>query len=106
MDPLADPSTLGGHGGWKELLPYAVGAACAQALAELVEQGVALERSVVASSSGGTQAGPVVGARLFGYRGRITRICIDQPADALRETVAELATQTAALLGGHLSIEP
>jgi len=106
MDPLADPSTLGGHGGWKELLPYAVGAACAQALAELVEQGVALERSVVASSSGGTQAGLVAGARLFGFRGRITGISVDQPADGLRETVAELATRTAALLGERLSIQP
>ncbi len=81
-------------------------AAYAQALAEFLQQGVPADRLVLASSSGGTQAGLVAGARLFGFRGRITGISVDQPADGLRETVAELATRTAALLGERLSIHP
>ncbi len=81
-------------------------AAYAQALAEFLQHGVAADRLVLASSSGGTQAGLVAGAHLYGYRGRITGISVDQPADALRETVAELASRTAALLGEPVAIHP
>jgi len=81
-------------------------AAYAQALAELQKQDSGFDRLVLASSSGGTQAGLVVGARLFDFRGRITGISVDQPAEALQETVAELASQTAARLGEPLSFHP
>jgi D-cysteine desulfhydrase family pyridoxal phosphate-dependent enzyme len=54
---------------------------------------------VFPSSSGGTQAGMLVGARLFGYEGQILGISVDEPADKLREKVASLATATADYLG-------
>ncbi len=74
-------------------------AAYAYALEELLSQGVTPDTIVFASSSGGTQAGLVAGARLLGFRGRILGISIQEPAPTLRERVAVLASQTAALLG-------
>ncbi len=60
---------------------------------------------VFASSSGGTQAGVVLGARAFGYRGTILGISVDNPADALQTQVAALATATATHLGlGTISV--
>jgi 1-aminocyclopropane-1-carboxylate deaminase/D-cysteine desulfhydrase-like pyridoxal-dependent ACC family enzyme len=41
----------------------------------------------------------LVGARRHGFRGRITGISVDQPAPKLRQEVAALAGETAALLG-------
>ncbi|MFH1177567.1 MAG: pyridoxal-phosphate dependent enzyme [Acidobacteriota bacterium] len=61
---------------------------------------------VVASSSGGTQAGLVLGARLLGYPVRVLGISIDSGAAELQATVAELANEAAALLGANLSVRP
>lgn len=57
---------------------------------------------VFASSSGGTQAGIVLGAQLFGFKGQVYGISVDHPAEALRTQVAALATATAT----HLGLEP
>lgn len=60
---------------------------------------------VVASSSGGTQAGMVLGAHVYGLRTKILGISIDVPADTLKMQVAALATATATHLGlGTLSV--
>ncbi len=70
------------------------------AMEELVRQDVQPDWIVVASSSGGTQAGLVVGARLFGYQGRILGVSIDKPEVELsRDIVADLASRTARKLG-------
>ena len=78
------------------------------AMFELVEQLARQNRTVdqllFATSSGGTQAGIVLGARLAGFRGKVTAISIDQPPDAASNekflaAVCEIATGTAALLG-------
>ncbi len=86
------------------LIPYGgsnpLGAAAyAYALEELLTQGITPDTIVFATSSGGTQAGLVAGARLLGFRGRIVGISVDEPADVLRPRVATLASQTAARLG-------
>ena len=74
------------------------------AMEELMGQDVHPDWIVVASSSGGTQAGLVVGARLFGYQGRILGISIDKPEVELsRDIVADLATRTARKLGESLT---
>ncbi len=57
---------------------------------------------VFASSSGGTQAGIVLGAQVYGYKGNVLGISVDHPADSLRTQVAALATATAT----HLGLEP
>jgi D-cysteine desulfhydrase family pyridoxal phosphate-dependent enzyme len=86
------------------LIPYggsnATGAAAyTYALKELLDQDVQPDWIVFPSSSGGTQAGLVLGSRLFDYRGRILGISVDEPAQVLRARVAALAGDTADLLG-------
>ena len=69
------------------------------AMLELAEQDVHPDWIVFPSSSGGTQAGMLVGARLSGFAGKILGISVDEPADVLTNRVAELATQSAAFIG-------
>lgn len=80
------------------------------ALEELYGQvrarGVTLDAIVFASSSGGTQAGLVVGAWQLGWDIPILGISIDEPADRLRTNVADLATRTAAHLGRPHTFTP
>ncbi len=89
------------------LIPYGgsstTGAAAyAFAVQELMSQGVHPDWIVFPSSSGGTQAGLVLGARLFGYQGRVLGISVDEPHDVLTARVAKLATETADALGERL----
>ncbi len=74
------------------------------AMQELMKQKVHPDWIVLASSSGGTQAGLMVGARLFGFQGRILGISIEKPEVALRQDIiADLATRTARHLGEDLT---
>jgi len=61
---------------------------------------------VFASSSGGTQAGLVLGARLFGYKGKILGISVDEPEQVLQDRVAKLASETAESLGKQIEFSP
>jgi 1-aminocyclopropane-1-carboxylate deaminase/D-cysteine desulfhydrase-like pyridoxal-dependent ACC family enzyme len=61
---------------------------------------------VFPSSSGGTQAGLVLGARLYGYSGKVLGISVDEPADVLKARVARLAGETADLLGERIRFSP
>lgn len=100
------------------LVPYGgsspVGAAAyAFAIQELMEQiknsraGLPVPDWIVfPSSSGGTQAGMALGARLFGFPGKILGISIDERADVLKEKVAALASQTADHLGQKETFTP
>ncbi len=79
------------------------------AMGELMEQlaaaGETFDAMVVASSSGGTQAGLVLGAHIYGFTGRIIGISIDHPAAELAAQVTELAEATAEYLDlGQLSL--
>ena len=76
------------------------------AMYEWMEQGHDVDWIIVASSSGGTQAGLVAGARLAGYRGRVLGVSVDVPAAELRAKVAELATQAASLWGQPAEFRP
>jgi D-cysteine desulfhydrase len=69
------------------------------AMEELVKQGFNPDWIVFASSSGGTQAGMVLGAKLFGYNGGLLGISIDEPQTVLQERCAKLATETSEKLG-------
>jgi D-cysteine desulfhydrase family pyridoxal phosphate-dependent enzyme len=75
----------------------------ALAMEELFDQARAhnlrLNAIVVASSSGGTQAGMVAGARALGWDVPILGISIDEKKHDLQAKVADLATRTAAHLG-------
>ncbi|MFU8826701.1 MAG: D-cysteine desulfhydrase family protein [Brevefilum sp.] len=75
------------------------------AMLELAEQDVHPDWIVFPSSSGGTQAGLLVGAHLTDYRGRILGISVDEPGKSLQAHVAELATQTACSIGEDLAFD-
>ncbi|MCJ7511540.1 MAG: D-cysteine desulfhydrase family protein [Anaerolineales bacterium] len=92
-------------------IPYggsnALGAsAYAAAALELKAQGEDFDRILFASSSGGTQAGLVAGARWGGLRSQILGISVEPPAAALRLGVADLATSVGQLLGRPGSFLP
>jgi D-cysteine desulfhydrase family pyridoxal phosphate-dependent enzyme len=76
------------------------------AMDELMEQlrmiSSGVDVIVVASSSGGTQAGLALGAQVYGFGGRVIGISIDHPARRLKLQVSALATATAM----HLGLEP
>lgn len=71
-----------------------------QAFRELLDQTQEpIDAMVVASSSGGTQAGLLLGARRAGWQGQLIGISIDHPARLLQEGVAFLAGEAADRLG-------
>jgi L-cysteate sulfo-lyase len=69
-------------------------------------RGVHFDRVVVASSSGATQAGLVVGAAACGYDGQILGISVDKTGGHLRERVTELLSPAAEYLGLDLALGP
>lgn len=92
-------------GGQPYLVPYGgsspLGAAAyAFALEEMLGQGTEPDWIVFATSSGGTQAGLLAGAKLLGYGGRILGISVDEGAEDLKPRIANLANETIELLGG------
>lgn len=91
------------------LVPYggsnATGAAAyADAMREFLDQDVPVDRMVLATSSGGTQAGLVAGAQIHAYQGRIQGISVDCPSAPLSATIAELSNEIGSLLGHPLSV--
>ncbi len=86
------------------LIPYggsnAVGAsAYVLALKELIDQKIELDWIVFATSSGGTQAGLVAGARVFNFQGKILGISVDEKASDLCPRIAQLTEETSSQLG-------
>ncbi|MDO8313350.1 MAG: pyridoxal-phosphate dependent enzyme, partial [Sideroxyarcus sp.] len=86
------------------LIPYGgsnpLGAAAyAFALDELLHQVAPPDWIVFATSSGGTQAGLLAGAKLLNYKGHILGISVDERASHVKPGIARLAEDTAALLG-------
>ena len=86
------------------LIPYggsnAIGAqGYVQAMHELKAQRLNPDWIIFASSSGGTQAGMVLGARQTDYRGNILGISVDKPAAELQELVASVANSAAGEVG-------
>jgi 1-aminocyclopropane-1-carboxylate deaminase/D-cysteine desulfhydrase-like pyridoxal-dependent ACC family enzyme len=72
------------------------------AMEEFVGQKVKADWIVFASSSGGTQAGLVLGTRVFDYEGKVLGISIDEPQRILQERVAKLASETSEQLGRRI----
>ena len=73
---------------------------------QVAARGIQLDAIVVASSSGGTQAGLAVGAWQLGWDVPILGISIDETAPDLQAIVADLATRTAAHLGRPHTFAP
>ena len=79
-------------------------AALEELMAQLQEMALHVDRIVFASSSGGTQAGLVVGAKALGFPGRIEGISVDKTRRGLRVEALELAQATAEHLGLDMDI--
>jgi D-cysteine desulfhydrase len=83
------------------------------AMQELMDQlrasGQRVDHIVFASSSGGTQAGLTLGARLAGFTGSLHGISIDKGEpehEAYEEEIAEIANECAGLLGCDVQVQP
>jgi 1-aminocyclopropane-1-carboxylate deaminase/D-cysteine desulfhydrase-like pyridoxal-dependent ACC family enzyme len=76
------------------------------AMQELLEQGQPPDWIVFPSSSGGTQAGLALGARLFGYSGKVLGISVDEHKADLQARVAHLAADTSDFLGEKIEFSP
>jgi len=90
------------------LIPYggsnSTGAvAYAFAMKELLTQ-IHPDWIIFPSSSGGTQAGLVLGAQIFGFKGNILGISVDEPVNILQDRVATLVNSTSDLLGERINI--
>ena len=76
------------------------------AVEEFMRQGVQADWFVFGTSSGGTHAGLVLGQRLFGYKGRVLGISIDESEEWLKTHVSELATKASEKLGQRIEFGP
>jgi D-cysteine desulfhydrase family pyridoxal phosphate-dependent enzyme len=78
----------------------------AYAFEEFMQQNISADWIVVASSSGGTQAGLEVGSRRSKWNGKILGISIDEPASDLQHVIAGLASEASDRLGQEIRFEP
>ena len=76
------------------------------AVRELMEQNVHADWIVFATSSGGTHAGLVLGQRMFGYKGRVLGISIDESEEWLKDHVSQLASSASEKLGKLIEFTP
>jgi D-cysteine desulfhydrase len=93
------------------LVPYggsnATGAlGYAFAMKELVEQNLHADWIVFATSSGGTQAGLLLGQRVFGYKGKLLGISVDESEEWLKQNVSELASLVSEKFGKRIEFTP
>jgi len=72
------------------------------AMQEFMEQNVNADWIVFGTSSGGTHAGLVLGQRLFGYKGKVLGISIDEPEEWLKTRVSALASDASEKLGERI----
>lgn len=76
------------------------------AVQELIEQKVHADWIVFGTSSGGTHAGLTLGQRLFGFKGKVLGISIDESEAWLKEHVAKLASDASEKLGERIQFTP
>jgi len=79
------------------------------AMEELVEQIKdfrSLDYIVFGTSSGGTHAGLVLGQRVFGYKGKILGISIDESEEWLKSHVSKLASSASEEFGERIDFIP
>jgi D-cysteine desulfhydrase len=93
------------------LVPYggsnATGAlGYAFAMKELIDQNLSVDWIVFASSSGGTQAGLLLGQRIFGFSGRVLGISVDESEKWLKSEVSQLASATSEKVGERIEFTP
>jgi D-cysteine desulfhydrase len=93
------------------LVPYggsnATGAlGYAFAMKELVAQNLQADWIVFATSSGGTHAGLLLGQRVFGYKGKLLGISVDESEEWLKDHVSQLASLASEKLDKRIEFTP
>ena len=78
-------------------------AALEELMAQLAERDLRVDRVVFPSSSGGTHAGMLVGAKALGFAGQIEGVSVSRTKEALKPRLEELVAETTAFLGLDLS---
>jgi D-cysteine desulfhydrase family pyridoxal phosphate-dependent enzyme len=76
------------------------------AMQELVDQNVGADWIVFATSSGGTHAGLLLGQRVFGYKGKVLGISVDESEEWLKQHVSQLASLASEKLGKRIEFTP
>ena len=76
------------------------------AVEELMNQNVNADWIVFGTSSGGTHAGLVLGQRVFGFKGKVLGISIDEPEEWLKTHVSALASSASEKLGERIEFDP
>ena len=76
------------------------------AMEEFMEQNIHADWIVFGTSSGGTHAGLVLGQRVFGYKGKVLGISIDESEAWLKVHVSALASDTSEKLGKRINFSP
>jgi L-cysteate sulfo-lyase len=76
------------------------------AVKELMEQNLQADWVVFATSSGGTHAGLLLGQCVFGYKGKLLGISVDEPEEWLKQRVSELASLASEKLGKRIEFTP
>jgi len=76
------------------------------AMQEFMEQKIAADWIVFGTSSGGTHAGLVLGQRLFGFKGKVLGVSIDESEDWLKLHVSALASDASEKLGERINFMP
>ncbi len=64
-----------------------------------------LDAVIFGTSSGGTHAGLVLGQRVFGFKGKVLGISIDESEEWLKSHVSKLATEASERLGKRIEFE-
>ncbi|MBI3739200.1 MAG: D-cysteine desulfhydrase family protein, partial [Chloroflexi bacterium] len=72
------------------------------AVEEFMKQKVDADWMVFGTSSGGTHAGLVLGQRVFGFKGKVLGISIDESEDWLKEHVSALASEASEKIGKRI----
>lgn len=76
------------------------------AMEELMKQGLHADWMIFGTSSGGTHAGLVLGQRVFGFKGKILGISIDESEEWLKTHVSELAVKAGEKIGEKIQFGP
>jgi 1-aminocyclopropane-1-carboxylate deaminase/D-cysteine desulfhydrase-like pyridoxal-dependent ACC family enzyme len=73
---------------------------------EFLQQNVAVDWIVFGTSSGGTHAGLTLGQRVFGFKGKVLGISIDESEEWLKDHVSALASAASERLGKRIEVTP
>jgi D-cysteine desulfhydrase len=76
------------------------------AMEEFLQQNVAVDWIVFGTSSGGTHAGLTLGQRVFGFKGKVLGISIDESEEWLKDHVSALASAASERLGKRIEVTP